>query len=119
MGFDTSLFKANDPELARKIENLPIGFDGMDEVRISWIDAKALLKDGSRYWKQLSAFIHMCANGRENVPYYRFLQEMAIENGDFRHFISILKMCNDFYYGDGYDSVRVVYYATANALSRG
>lgn len=115
MGFDTSLFKANDPELARKIETLPIGFDGMEEVKISWIDAKALIKEGSNSWSELYHFIYMCQNGRENVPYYRYLQEIAIENGEFRSFMKILRLCNHFYYGEGYDSVRVVYYATLEA----
>ena len=119
MGFNTILFAMNDYELANKIENLPIGFDGMENVRISWIDAKALLKDGSSYWKNLYLFVDMCTNGRENIPYYRFLQEMATETGDFRYFMMILRLANDFYYGKGYDSVKVVYYATVDALTRG
>ena len=62
MGFNTILFAMNDYELANKIENLPIGFDGMENVKISWIDAKALLKDGSSYWKNLYLFVDMCSN---------------------------------------------------------
>lgn len=119
MGFDTSLFANNDPQLASRIENLPIGFEGMESVKISWIDAKALIKDGSEYWKNLYMFVEMCTHGRENVPYYRFLQQMACDKGDFRSFNKLLRMINHFYYGEGYDSVRVVYYATIDAISRG
>ena len=118
MGFDTSLFAVNDPQLAKQVENISVFFDGMDEVRISWIDAKALVKQASSYLKEIEAFVNMLSNGRENVPYYRFLQEMAIQKHEFRHFMSIVKMSNKFYYGKSYDSVRVVYYATADAESR-
>lgn len=118
MGFDTSLFAENDPQLAKQVDSISVYFDGMDEVRISWIDAKALVKRASSYMKEIEAFVNMLSNGRENVPYYRFLQEMSIENHDFRHFMSIVKMANKFYYGKGYDRVRVVYYATADAESR-
>ena len=35
MGFDTSLFAENDPQLAKQVESISVYFDGMEEVRIS------------------------------------------------------------------------------------
>lgn len=116
MTFDTSLFAANDPELAKQVAELPVYFEGMETVKISWIDAKALVKEASSYKKEIEAFISMLSHGKNNVPYYYVLERMAIEKQDFRYFMKIIKYCNNFYYGKGYDSVRVVYYATVDVM---
>lgn len=45
MKFDTSLFKENDPQLAKQVEKLSVFFEGVNDVKISWIDAKVLVKN--------------------------------------------------------------------------
>lgn len=114
MTFDTSLFEKNDPELAREVAALGIYFDGMEEVRISWIDAKGLVNEYSKDRLEIEMFITMLENGKEQIPYYRYLQLMAIDSGEYRSFIKVIRLANKFYYEDGEESLRVVYYETDN-----
>ena len=44
MKFDTTLFEKNDKKLAKRVKKLSVVFDGVEDKKLTWIDAKSLVK---------------------------------------------------------------------------
>lgn len=93
MIFDTSLFEKNDPQLARQVKNIGKQLHTKGVVRISWIDAKALIKKTSECFKNVFAFAHM-ENWKKDGKCYEYIIKMLSEKLTFYRFIKILKATN-------------------------
>lgn len=93
MIFDTSLFEKNDPQLARQVKNIGKQLRTKGVVRISWIDAKALIKKTSEYFKNVFAFAHM-ENWKKDGKCYQYIMGLLAEKLTFCRFLQIIKASN-------------------------
>ena len=101
MKFDTTLFKKNDPQLAKQVEKLSVFFEGVNDVKISWIDAKVLVKKYSYYLKQIKALASVTKPvGLSENEFYRvydYIKARLNECNGFRWFMQIVKAANRIY----------------------
>ena len=102
MKFDTSLFEKNDKKLAKQVKKLSVVFDGVEDKKLTWIDAKSLVKKYAYYLKQ----IDMLANTMEKDieisedefhKVYDYLIVKLNETKSFRKFMQIVKAGNMIY----------------------
>lgn len=95
--FNTDLFSLNAPELAQQVAEYPVGFRGLDNVRIPYNVAKKLVKrDGhSQLGNLLDEWEHMTMKSINDVkkwnPHYDFIEGLMTANSSYNVFISRFK----------------------------
>lgn len=91
--FDTTLFEKNDPKLAKKVKAIAKRLHIKGVVRISWIDAKSLVKKASNYFKELLAFENM-ENWKKDEKCYSYIINLLKENITFHRYMRLIKASN-------------------------
>lgn len=97
MEFDTTLFEKNDQQLALQVKELAKYFKGNKTIRISWIDAKYLVKRSYSIIHELSMFneIGMCAE-HEDKNYYNYYLMLAMKNFRVWNYYKVVRSANVF-----------------------
>lgn len=90
---DTTLFEKNDPQLAKKVKEIAKRLHMKGIVRISWIDAKALVKKTSKYFKQLFAFDNM-EDWKKDEKCYPYIINMLSEKITFYRYMELIIASN-------------------------
>ena len=95
MEFDTTIFEKNDQQLAMQVKELAKYFKGNDTIRLSWIDAKYLVKRSYAIIHELSLFNEMNAE-HEDKNYYNYYLQLAIKNFRVWHYYKVIRSANMF-----------------------
>lgn len=93
MKFDTSLFEKNDTELAKQVKDLEKYFKGDKVVRLSWINAKYIVKRSKVIMYEMSLFI----KNKEDKVYYKYFINEATKNFRPWLYIHIIRSANMFF----------------------
>ena len=97
MKFDTSLFEKNDKKLAKQVKDLEKYFKGDKVVRLSWIDAKYIVKRSFVIIYELTKFNELEELEHNDKIFYNYYLKLATK--DFRpwHYYQIVKSANGFF----------------------
>ena len=97
MKFDTTLFEKNDVELAKEVKSLEKYFKGDEVVRLSWIEAKYIVKRSFVIIYELKKFNELEELEHEDKNFYNYYLRLAQK--DFRpwHYYKIVKSANGFF----------------------
>ena len=97
MEFDTTLFEKNDQQLATQVKELAKYFKGNDTIRLSWIDAKYLVKRSYAIIHELRLFneIGLCAE-HEDKNYYNYYLMLAMKNFRVWNYYKVVRSANTF-----------------------
>ena len=93
MKFDTSLFEKNDVELAKEVKSLEKYFKGDKVVRLSWINAKYIVKRSNAIIYEMSLFV----KNKEDKVYYKYFINEAIKNFRPWFYIHVIRSANMFF----------------------
>lgn len=93
MKFDTSLFANNDPQLAKQVKILEKYFKGNKVVRLSWINAKYMVKRSKVIMYEMSLFI----KNKEDKVYYKYFIDEATKSFRPWFYIHIIRSANMFF----------------------
>ena len=99
MKFDTSLFEKNDVELAKQVKDLEKYFKGDEVVRLSWIDAKYIVRRSFVIVYELTKFNELEELEHEDKNFYNYYLRLATK--DFRpwNYLNVVKSANRFFDG--------------------
>ena len=97
MIFDTTLFEKNDAELAKQVKALERYFNGDKVVRLSWIDAKYLVKRSFAIVYELTKLNELEELEHEDRNYYNYYLRLAQQNFRPWHYYKIAKAANGFF----------------------
>ncbi len=99
MIFDTTLFEKNDVELAKQVKDLEKYFKGDEVVRLTWIDAKYIVKRAFVIVYELTKFNELEELEHEDKNFYNYYLRLAAK--DFRpwHYLNVVKSANRFFDG--------------------
>nr|UWH97323.1 MAG: hypothetical protein [Bacteriophage sp.] len=97
MIFDTTLFEKNDVELAKQVKDLEKYFKGDEVVRLSWIDAKYIVRRSFVIIYELTQFNEYADLEHEDKNFYNYYLKLATK--DFRpwHYFKIVNSANRFF----------------------
>lgn len=97
MKFDTTLFENNDQQLAMQVKALAKYFKVNDTIRISWIDAKYLVKRSFSIIHELSLFneIGLYAE-HEDKNYYNYYLMLAMKSFRVWNYYKVVRSANVF-----------------------
>lgn len=96
IGFDTSLFAANDPELARQVEIQCqyVGMYGLSKIKIPWAQARAFAQKRGKLYKFMDEWhVRTEANGADikHSQHLQALQDILVGSSSYNSFYSALK----------------------------
>lgn len=97
MKFDTSLFEKNDKKLAKQVKAIEKYFKGDEVVRLSWIDAKYIVKRSFVIIYELTKFNELEELEHEDKNFYNYYLRIAQENFRPWHYYKIAKSANGFF----------------------
>ena len=97
MKFDTSLFEKNDKKLAKEVKSLEKYFKGDKVVRLSWIDAKFIVKRSYAIIYELKKFNELEELEHEDKNFYNYYLRLAQENFRPWYYYKIAKSANRFF----------------------
>ena len=93
MKFDTTLFEKNDSKLAKQVKALEKYFEGNKVVRLSWINAKYMVKRSKAIMYEMSLFI----KNKEDKVYYKYFIEEATKNFKPWFYLHIIRSANTYF----------------------
>lgn len=93
MKFDTSIFENNDPELAKQVKELAKYFKGKKVVRLSWINAKYIVKRSKVIIYEMGVFV----KNKADKVYYKYFINEAMKNFRPWRYIHIIRHANRFF----------------------
>ena len=98
MIFDTSLFEKNDPELAEQVHKISIYFKGVQNKRLSWIDAKHLVKNALVIIQEINALATTKEEKYNDCPkIFKAIKNCLNEAKNLNRFMNIIKAGNTLY----------------------
>ena len=97
MIFDTTLFEKNDAELAKQVKELEKYFKGDEVVRLSWIDAKYIVKHTFVIIYELTKFNELEELEHEDKNFYNYYLRLATTNFRPWHYCQIARVANGFF----------------------
>lgn len=97
MKFDTSMFEKNDKKLAKQVKDLEKYFKGNEVVRLSWIDAKFIVKRSYVIIYELTKFNELEELEHEDKNFYNYYLRLATKNFRPWNYINIVKSANRFF----------------------
>lgn len=97
MIFDTTLFEKNDTELAKEVKSLEKYFKGDEVVRLSWIDAKYIVKRSFVIIYELKKFNELEELEHEDKNFYDYYLRLATKNFTPWHYHKIVSAANMFF----------------------
>ena len=97
MKFDTSLFEKNDKKLAKEVKSLEKYFKGDKVVRLSWIDAKFIVKRSYVIIYELKKFNELEELEHEDKNFYNYYFRLATKNFTPWHYLNIIRSANRFF----------------------
>lgn len=97
--FDCSLFQDQYPELAQQVMDVcqEIGFEGLDQVRIPYIQAVRFAKRSGSLYKEfnnLDQYIGFSHNTEYKNTHATLIKEWLIQNSNFMSFYNRLRHVN-------------------------
>lgn len=96
MIFDTRLFEKNDPNLAKQVKVLAKYFKGNGVIRISWIEAKFLVKRSRTIIYELTLF-NKTVTEHEDKNYYDYYIMLALNNFRVWNYYKVIRKANMFF----------------------
>lgn len=97
MKFDTTLFDKNDKKLAKQVKDLEKYFKGEKVVRLSWIDAKYIVKRSFVIIYELKKFNELEELEHEDKNFYNYYLRIAQEKFRPWYYYKIAKSANGFF----------------------
>ena len=97
MKFDTSLFEKNDKKLAKQVKELEKYFKGEEVVRLSWIDAKYIVKRSFVIIYELTKFNELEELEHEDKNFYNYYLRLATKNFTPWQYYKIVSVANRFF----------------------
>lgn len=98
MIFDTSLFEENDPALAQEVKKISIYFKGIKNMRLSWIDAKHLVKNALVIIQEINALATTKEAKYKDCPkVFKAIKDRLNEANNLNRFMRVIKAGNTLY----------------------
>ena len=97
MKFDTTLFEKNDTKLAEEVKSLEKYFKGDEVVRLSWVDAKYIVKRSFVIIYELTKFNELEELEHEDKNFYNYYLRLATKNFTPWHYYKIVSVANRFF----------------------
>lgn len=98
MIFDTSLFEENDPKLAEQVHKISIYFKGVQNKRLSWIDAKHLVNNALTIIQEINALATTKEDKYKDYPkIFKAIKDRLNETNSLNRFMAIIKAGNTLY----------------------
>lgn len=101
MIFDTSLFEKNDPKLAKEVKKISIYFKGVHDKKLSWIEAKHLVKNAHIIIQEINAFANTKPQNGLDVnefdKVYNYIKAQLNKAKTLSRFMALIKAGNRIY----------------------
>lgn len=97
MIFDTTLFEKNDKKLAKQVKDIEKYFKGDEVVRLSWIDAKYIVRRSFVIVYELTKFNELEELEHEDKNFYNYYLRLAQKNFRAWHYYKIVSSANRFF----------------------